>query len=197
MTPKISVITAVAVAALTVGAPAAFGEGRLAGSQEPVLAVPDPMIEDGFAQAVATSLALQSASTYREPFERGAVAKQSEPQWLKALKTRSEALNRKYGLGEFSQGTASTTSPEQRALRLRSEALNRQYGLGEYGTSTTSDYRDAFERAVPQPESPQVVPTASGRDIEWPQIGVGLVVGMIFVLGVGLAMRMTPIRPAH
>ena len=61
MTRKISLITAVAVAALTVGVPTAFGEGRLAGSQEPALATPDPMIEDGFAQAVAASLALQPA----------------------------------------------------------------------------------------------------------------------------------------
>ena len=74
MTRKISLITAVAIAAMTVGAPAAFGEGRLAGSPQPTLATPDPMIEDGFAQAVAAQTALWMAE---DGFDRAvAVANQ-------------------------------------------------------------------------------------------------------------------------
>lgn len=53
MTRKISLITVVAIAALTVAVPTAFGEGRLAGSQEP-----------GRVPAV---------NTYRDAFERGGV----------------------------------------------------------------------------------------------------------------------------
>ena len=63
---KISLITAVAVAVVAVAAPAAFGEGRLAGSQEPNGAITSAMAEDGFDRAVAAKLALQpTVSTYR------------------------------------------------------------------------------------------------------------------------------------
>jgi hypothetical protein len=166
MTRKLSLTTAVAVAALSIGAPAAFGEGRLAGSVEPVLAQPDPMIEDGFAQAVAAKRALESnVGTYRDAHERGVSA---EPQWMTAL-------------------------------RIRSEALNKQYGLGEFATnSTVSNYRDAFERAVPPATASVPVSVTSGTDIEWPQVGVGLGIGLLLALGLGLIMRAVHIRPfAH
>ena len=67
MTRKLSVITAVGVAALSFGAPAAFGGVHAGGEAAPVLAQPDPMIEDGFAQAVAQV----SITGYRDAHERG------------------------------------------------------------------------------------------------------------------------------
>jgi hypothetical protein len=174
MTRKISLITAVAVTALAVGVPTAFGEGRLAGSQEP----------DGVAFFRANELATlaqQSSapvSTYRDAHERGnAVVNQSEPQWLKALAARSEGLNRIHRLGEFA-GSTQTLSPELKALQARSEGLNRKYGLGEFAASTdVSTYRDAGERAVPPTGSEPVTITSSGREIEWPQVGAGLMIG--------------------
>jgi hypothetical protein len=53
MTRKISLILGIAIAALAVAVPTAFGEGRLAGSQEPAQ--------------------LPAVNTYRDAFERGAM----------------------------------------------------------------------------------------------------------------------------
>lgn len=160
MTRKISLITAVAVAALTVGVPTAFGEGRLAGSQEPALATPDPMIEDGFAQAVAASLALQSTATYRDAFERGVASGQLD------LSTFRNAFDR---AGNQSQGLQSSVS-----------------------------YRDAHERAMPVAAPAQVPTIDAGRNIEWPQVGIGFGVGVLLAVGLLLAVRATRIRPlAH
>ena len=62
-----------------------------------------------------------------------------EPQWRQALETRSQELNRQYGLGEY--------SPASRALKLRSEALNEKYGLGSYSSTVTKSI-DARERSM-------------------------------------------------
>lgn len=57
----------------------------------------------------------------------GAAPAAAEPDWTRALRIRSEALNRIYGLGgERSDQVAST-----RGLQIRSEALNRMYGQKE------------------------------------------------------------------
>ena len=217
---KISLVLGIAVAAMSVGVPTALGEGRIAGSPEP----------DGVAVFRAnemSTLAQQSVSpvsTYRDAGERGAVVSQTEPQWMKALNAQSQALNRKYGLGEFSR-TSLVSPAELRAINLRSEALNKKYGLGEsaqgigkmspaaihslfvlseaqhglgeFANNNVSTYRDAGERAVPQPQSPQITPTTSGTEIEWPQVGVGLGIALFLVLGIGLAVRNTHMRPAH
>ena len=53
--------------------------------------------------------------------------------WQRALLLRSDALNRKYGLGLYARTPEDTTEPAWlRALMVRSDALNRQYELGEY-----------------------------------------------------------------
>ena len=74
MTRKISLIIGIAVAALTVALPTAFGEGRLAGSQEP--------------DAVAFFQANEMATFGRQSVEPG---------WLKALRIRGEGMQRLYG----------------------------------------------------------------------------------------------------
>ena len=66
MTRRLSVITAVRVAALSFGAPAAFGGVHAGGEAAPVLAQPDPMIEDGFAQAV-TQVSVTGIATRTSP----------------------------------------------------------------------------------------------------------------------------------
>jgi len=72
MTRKISLIIAIAVAALTIGVPTAFGEGRLAGSQEP----------DAVTSFKANEMATSGQSV--------------EPGWLKALRIRGEGMQRLY-----------------------------------------------------------------------------------------------------
>ena len=225
MTRTISLIFGIAVAALVVGVPTAFGEGRLAGSNDlgtvdprssqsiavektvfskgrvsgsngTTLPQPDPMIEDGFAQAVTAKQALQSPIVSERTVE---------PQWLRAERLRGEALNRKYQLGEFAPSTVSTykdageriVEPQYlQALRARGEGLNRTYNLGEF--ATVNGYVDANERVTPPASSTPVSATTSDREVEWPQVGVGFGIGILLILGLGLAMRAAHVRPfAH
>jgi hypothetical protein len=61
------------------------------------------------------------------------------PGWMRALIARSDALNRRYGLGEYvrSPAGATTTAPGWlEGLLVRSDALNRKYGLGQYANGS-------------------------------------------------------------
>ena len=61
-----------------------------------------------------------------------------------------------------------------------------------------STYRDAHERVTPVAASAEVSTIDVGRDIEWPQIGIGFGVGVLLAIGLLLAVRATRIRPlAH
>ena len=64
-------------------------------------------------------------------------AQAAGPDWRVALNARSDAMNRYYGLGEYSRhGARSASSPDWLvALNARSDALNRTYGLGEYAVT--------------------------------------------------------------
>jgi hypothetical protein len=50
----------------------------------------------------------------------------------RALMIRSEALNQKYGLGEWKGVPQGMTPAEYRALTIRSDALNQKYHLGSW-----------------------------------------------------------------
>jgi hypothetical protein len=119
MIARISLVVAIAVAALAVGVPASFGEGRLAGSPEPV---------DAVAYFHANELATAAQS----------------------------------------------------------------------GGTDLSTYRDGLERAV-LPSAPiQTASSESGRQIEWPELGIGFAIGILLVSGLWLATRVTKARPlAH
>jgi hypothetical protein len=55
------------------------------------------------------------------------------PAWLTGLRVRSEALNRRYGLGAATLRPAGTTRAAWLVgLSARSDALNRKYKLGAY-----------------------------------------------------------------
>jgi hypothetical protein len=74
--------------------------------------------------------------------------------------------------------------------------MDRLYGLGQYATSATIS--DSFDRADVPVRSAPVSVTATGNDIEWPQVGVGLGIGLLLALGFGLIMRTAQVRPfAH
>jgi hypothetical protein len=119
MIARISVVVAIAVAALAVGIPAAFGEGRLAGSPEPA---------DAIAYFRANELATAAES----------------------------------------------------------------------GGTDLSTYRDGPERAVLPFTPAQTATSDSGRQIEWPQLGIGFGLGILLVAGLWLAMRVTKFSPlAH
>jgi hypothetical protein len=110
MIARISLVVAIAVAALAVGVPAAFGEGRLAGSAEPA---------DAIAYFRANELATAAQS----------------------------------------------------------------------GGTDLSSYRDGPERAVLPSAPVQTASGDSGRQIEWPQLGIGFGLGIVLVAGLWLAMR--------
>jgi hypothetical protein len=197
MTRKITFIVGIAVTALAVAVPTAFGEGNLAGSQTSALPQPDPMIEDGFAQAIAAKKGLESTIvSERTP----------ESQSVRAERLRGEALNRKYGLGEFAPNPVDgyvdanqrVVEPQSlKAERARSEGLNRMYGLGDY--APTNGYIDAPGRVVPPTTTTtQVSATGSDSEIQWPQLGIGFGIGIVLLFGLGLAMRAAHVRPfAH
>ena len=66
----------------------------------------------------------------------GSAVATTEPAWVRALRLRSEALNRQYGLGSWELGISPAPQGDEpawlRALRIRSEALNQRYKLGEH-----------------------------------------------------------------
>jgi hypothetical protein len=185
MTRTISLIIGITATALTIGVAPALGEGRLAGSLEPAAQVAPDWFERTASTAIAKAESTPIVSE-RTP----------EAQPLVAERLRSEALNRKYGLGEFAatyrDAHERVVEPQSLvAERLRSEGLNRRHGLGEFGTA--SGYLDAHERAVPPVSSTpvSVTPTGSGRDVEWPQLGIGFAIGIALMLGLFFTMRAT------
>lgn len=62
------------------------------------------------------------------------------------------------------------------------------------GVVVVDDRFDLHPQSVPT----TVTATSSGREIDWPQVGVGFGIGLVLALGLYLAMRFTRIRPlAH
>ena len=192
MTRTISLIIGIAVAAL-VAVPTAFAEGMLAGSTQP----------DGVAFFYANERATTSSGS-----SQPAVVSENTPESaaLRAEQLRSEGLNRKYGLGEFSTSPVTTYKDAHErvvepqsviAERIRSEGLNRKYRLGEFATAV--NYKDAHERAELPTTTPVDVPVAtSGRDVEWPQIGIGFGIGIALAIVLGLSLKATrPRTLAH
>lgn len=126
-----------------------------------------------------------------------AAASSESPQWQQALDIRSEAMNRRHELGESTQSTGNTTAYEQ-ALTARGQGLNRQYGLGTFAPTDVIS-GDDHVRLDPA-DLPTVVPasSASGRDVEWPQLGIGFGFGILLMLGIALTVRYTRVPPlAH
>jgi hypothetical protein len=73
--------------------------------------------------AALSGVAQAATSTTSKP------AGMSEAEY-RTLMLRSEALNQKYGLGDWKDVPAGMSAPQYRALKIRSEAVNKQYGLG-------------------------------------------------------------------
>ena len=83
--------------------------------------------------AVAVALAAPGgAAPLDHHSARARAAGTAIPTWQLGLERRSEALNRRYGLGQFALSASIAEPSWQRALFLRSDALNRMYGLGAY-----------------------------------------------------------------
>jgi hypothetical protein len=151
MTRTISLIIGIAVTALVVAVPTAFGEGRLAGSEQ----------QDGVAYFYAN--------------ERATVGNQAGSTLVSRPDSHEVARPFIYA------------DAAERAQRIAGYEGREVVGLSgdDHGTNLTN---------VPV-ASPTV---SSGRELEWPQIGVGFGIGIVLALGLFLAMKSTRQRPlAH
>jgi hypothetical protein len=166
MTPKISLITAVAVTAVAVGAPAAFGEGRYPDSQAPSARV----------DRVAPTTAITSTP---EVFEHGLGRAVEVPNGLWMAKN---GLSRP------------VTERSARDPNIRRFSREQAEGV-RLARSDRSDARRAWLESMAHPAGTAALATvSSGGGIEWPQIGVGFVVGILLALGLMLSMRHTRVR---
>ncbi len=149
MTPKFSLITAIAGAALVFAVPAAWGDSWFADQQQPSVRVSPDLVD------------------------RAVAARQHELSNM--LDAREQAL-----VAKSDQSTVSPLDQRERAFGAKREAQ-----------LTSGQYPDVIERAVtargpirtpvgddrfridhsnvPVPVSA----TSSGRELEWPQIGIG------------------------
>jgi hypothetical protein len=196
MTRTISLITATVGAALLFAVPA-YGDSW--GADKSRHGQTDPMVEDGFAQAVAKAEQLR-IERMLDARERGLGDRATQ------VDPRSEGLNKLYGLGEYAnpidlreralvEGPGGTRTEEHVGFDARSDGLNRLYGLGEYAAPVVAD--DRFR--IDQTNVPDTVSaTSSGREIDLPQVGIGFGIGIVLLLGLVLVMRAAHIRPfAH
>jgi len=105
----------------------------------------------------------------------------------------------------------------QSQIGLYPDAIDRAVNAKLAAQPNVSRYPDAVDRAVANrvqsggllghadryeldlPNGPVTAPTTgSGREIEWPQVGIGFGIGMVVLLGLLLAIRFTRSRPfAH
>ncbi len=224
MTRRLSLITAVGVAALSVSVPTAFGKVHALAEVAPVLAQPDPMIEDGFAQAVATKVSLtgisdahqrgvpyqgSSLDTYT-PFDQARPASLSWSPEVAAQvdEARASLASNTSGYLDSHERVLGneTVSPANSLYSAFDQArpatlsvtpeVARQVAIARQ--ELTERYLDAHQRSAPGLGVTEVLTINSGREIEWPQIGVGFGIGLLLALGLGLTMRAVHNRPfAH
>lgn len=219
MTRTIPLIIGIAITALAVAVPTAFAKGQPVDSPrvaqlllEKNGTVDRSIVGERFQQAPQWQQALMARSEAMNqkylPDQSSPIVVgerfQQAPQWQQALSARSEALNQQYQLGEYA---VSSVDARERALTAKSEAQ-----------MASTPYPDWFERAAnaairdnrgvvvvddrfnlhPKDISATVTPTSSGREIDYPQVGIGLGLGVLLALGLYLTVRYTRIRPvAH
>jgi len=212
MTRKISLITAIAGAALVFAVPAAWGDSWGADRQgqadfwnydqqtgKKITNSSPGVAPEGLATLYfgATS---ESSAPVGSPdlVDRVVAARQHELSNM--LDAREQAL-----VAKSDQSTVSPLDQRERAFSAKREAQ-----------LTSGQYPDVIERAVtargpirtpvgddrfridhsnvPAPVSA----TSSGSELEWPQIGIGFGVGIVLMLGLYLALKGTRTRPlAH
>jgi hypothetical protein len=198
MTRTISIITAT-VAALLFAVPAYGDSWGADKAQAP--GQPDPMVEDGFSQAVAAAEQIR-IERMLDARERGLGVETTQA----PVDARSMGLNRLYGLGEYAnpidlrerglvEKSQQKVDQSGGGFDARSDGLNRIHGLGEYAPPVVAD--DRF-RIQPTNVPDTISVASSGRDFEWPRVGIGFAVGLVLLLGLGLVLKATHTRPfAH
>jgi hypothetical protein len=179
MTRTIFLVTGIVLTALTVAVPSAFGMLQpVEGSVER----PDGGVAYFYANERAT-LASPVTSVYRDAHERLPATVEQ------AIDLRSDAGIKAHG----SDPEAAVTffyANERSTL-----ASSGERAAGDSRTDSGTGIHSVFASDEPVSTTP---PVGSGGETEWPQIGVGLVIGIMLALGLLLAMRATRTRPlAH
>jgi hypothetical protein len=186
MTRTISLIIGIAVTALAVAVPAALGEGRLAGSSEPV----DFWNYQSGAKVADTTPGVA-------PQDLATLFAGSQPNGVAAFYANERATL-------ATQGTGATVSrPDSHETTVAVAKFGYIDAAERAARINSLPSRDVVllsgdDHVTSQPiVSTQPVAT-SGRDLEWPQVGIGFGVGIMLLLGLGLAMRAAHVRPfAH
>jgi hypothetical protein len=182
MTRRISLIIGVAVIALTVVVPAAFGAGRYPGSQQRS----DFWNYQSNAKVADSSpgVAQQDLATLFAGSGRGLgtnYAKGVSPDIVDMLVAKNGVVDSSVvdALGANREGP-STDIVDMLVAKNGVVDSSVVEALGANGGS------------------PEVSTVDSGTEIEWPRVGIGLGIGILLVLGLGLTMRIAHVRPfAH
>jgi hypothetical protein len=172
MTPRISLIATVLVAALAVFVPAALGDGWGADRQSQTTFVGSPDRAD---RAIAAEQ--RNRARMLDARERATTAGRDELS-MPVLEAREQAFGAKREVQLVSGGYPDVF---ERAVAARVTG------------GTGIDYVAGDDRFRIEPTSPPttVSVTRSGGEIEWPQIGIGFGVGIALALGLLLSLRAT------
>ena len=169
MTRTISLIIGIATAALAVAVPTAFGEGMLAGSQK------------------------QNAVAYFYANERATLAS-----------SQGSAVVSRPDSHELIQSPGSLVSrPDSHELTQPSQPFTYMDAAERANRISSAPGRDVVllsgdDHVTFQPVDSSTSVVSSGRDFNWPQVGIGLGIGIALALGLLLALRATRQRPlAH
>jgi hypothetical protein len=169
MTPKISLITAVVVAALAVCVPAALADPWGADRQNETTFVGSPDVID---RAIAAA-DRQNQTTFAgspDAIDRAVALKQQQ------LESMLDARERAYG----------TKYEVQLGTGVHADAFERAVTAHERTSGFVGD--DRF-RIDPTSQPGPVSVTGSDRDIQWPQVGIGFGIALALLFGLILALR--------
>jgi len=103
-----------------------------------------------------------------------------------------------FGLSASTPITVRDAMPEDGFGRVVAAKRALESNLSTYVPGHTGGARwdrDSFERAATPAGAAYDATVSSGSGIEWPQIGVGFVVGILLALCLGLALRHMRVRP--
>jgi hypothetical protein len=126
----------------------------------------------------------------------------STSSYATALALRSQALNRRHELGTFAKPYMDAG---ERAIQVQSTGTPIAPDAFERAVvSRTTDgfvKGDDFVRIDPS-DLPTVVveatPSSTGTEVEWPQLGIGFLVGLLLTIGIALTIRFNRQTPlAH
>ncbi len=207
MTRKLSLTTAFAVAALSVGVPTALGVDRQPDSSRLTPAYFDER----------ATMAFDSQAPFVSPDTQERIEAAGQPTQTNVL-TRSDSAESAVVAGRLTQSNlvarsdsgeaaafaGQTTQPN---LLTRSDSAESAVVAGQTTQANLLTRSDSAEAAVVAGHlDAPIVSTgnsgnetgSSGTEIEWQQVGIGLGIGILLGLGLWLAVRFGRIRPlAH